>query len=63
MNCPTCQGDTIVLQTIGNDRRRECRGACRQRFTTTEVLKVEHERLQEAVDVVRSVADRLKVEA
>lgn len=63
MNCPTCRGDTRVVQTIGADRRRECVGACRQRFTTTEVLKTEHERLQEAVEVVRSVADRLKVEA
>ena len=60
MNCPTCDGETIVVHTNGNERRRECRGDCRQRFTTVEVLKDDHQRLQEAVADVRQVAERLK---
>lgn len=60
MNCPTCNGDTIVLHKHGGDRRRKCIGQCGLRFTTTEVLKEDHERLQAAVDEVRQVAERLK---
>ena len=59
MNCPTCSGDTIVLRADGNERRRECRGQCRQRFTTVEVLKVDHLRQQEAVEVVKEAAAKL----
>lgn len=59
MNCPTCHGETIVLQTVAPDRRRRCT-RCGQRFTTVEVLKDDHQRLQEAVADVRQVAERLK---
>lgn len=63
MKCPTCNGETVVLHTNADARRRECRGACRQRFTTVEVLKDEHQRLQAAVEEVRQVAERLKAAA
>lgn len=59
VNCPICQQDTIVLTTAAPDRRRKCT-ACGHRFTTVEVVKEEHQRLQDAVDQVRQVAERLK---
>ena len=59
MNCPTCDGETIVVHTNGNERRRECRGDCRQRFTTVEVLKDDHQRQLEAVEVVKEAAAKL----
>jgi transcriptional regulator NrdR family protein len=39
-------------------RRRECT-VCKHRFQTREVLKVEHDRLQEAVQEVRALAEKL----
>jgi transcriptional regulator NrdR family protein len=59
VNCPICSSDTIVLHKDGADRRRKCT-KCHQRFTTTEVLKEELQRQQEAVQAVRDVAERLK---
>lgn len=64
MNCPTCDSDTIVLRADGAQRRRQCTNtACNNRFTTIEVLKDDHDRLQDAVEQVRQVAERIKVEA
>lgn len=65
MNCPICDGDTKVLYKDGQDRRRECvgtaaKGGCGHKFTTTEVLKEQHQRQQEAVQTVVDVAERLK---
>ena len=60
MNCPICDGDTIVLSKDGADRRRKCVNACGHRFTTTEVLKEDHQRLQNAVETVKAVAEQLK---
>lgn len=62
MNCPICRQESRVLEKNGSDRRRECT-KCLARFTTTEVLKAEHKRLTEAVQVVRDVAEKLKVPA
>lgn len=66
MNCPICDGDTRVIYKEGQDRRRECIGnaaktGCGHKFTTTEVLKDVHQRQLEAVQVVRDVAEKLKV--
>lgn len=64
MNCPTCGSESIILRTDGLNRRRRCSNqACQQRFTTTEVMKDEHQRLQAAVEEVRQVAERLKTAA
>ena len=62
MNCKVCGGDTIVLGKDGPDRRRRCTG-CGKRFTTTEVLKEEHQRIQEAAQAVREAAEKIKVAA
>lgn len=62
MNCPICRQDTIVLTTVAPDRRRKCT-TCGHRFTTVEVLKEDHQRLQAAVEDVRAVAERLKTAA
>jgi transcriptional regulator NrdR family protein len=51
-----------VLRKDGADRRRRCTG-CGQRFTTTEMMKDEAQRLEEAGRVVVEAAARLKVEA
>lgn len=68
MNCPICNGDTKVLYKDGQDRRRECIGqqgkkGCGHKFTTTEVLKEEHQRQQQAVQAVVDVAEKLKAAA
>jgi Zn ribbon nucleic-acid-binding protein len=65
LNCPICAGDTRVLWKEGQDRRRECVGdgerkGCGHKFTTTEVLKDQHQRQQQAVQDVVAVAERLK---
>lgn len=60
MICPICGGDTKVLYKEGQDRRRQCLGGCGHKFTTTEVLKDQHQRQQEAVQAVKDVAERLK---
>lgn len=62
MNCPLDGKPTIVLKTLGNERRRECT-VCRHKFTTTEVLKEDAQRQAEAVKTVIEVADRLKAAA
>jgi transcriptional regulator NrdR family protein len=62
VNCPICSQDTFVRKTLGTERRRQCTG-CGHRFTTTEVLKEEHDRQLEAVQVVREAAEKLKVAA
>lgn len=59
MNCPVCTRPTYVAAKDGADRRRAC-PACGHRFTTTEVLKVEHQRQQEAVQTVLEAAEKLK---
>lgn len=59
MNCPICSRPAYVEKTMGNDRRRKCTG-CGQRFTTTEVLKVDAERQAEAVRTVLDAAAKLK---
>lgn len=58
MNCPICSSETRVLAKEGDVRRRECT-KCKARFRTREVLKVEHDKLQEAVQEVRALAERL----
>lgn len=59
MNCPLCDSDSRVLTKEGVTRRRECT-KCFHRYTTVERLKEEEERLQEAVQTVREVAEKLK---
>jgi transcriptional regulator NrdR family protein len=63
MNCPICSSPTIVLETRGQDRRRECRGGCGHRFTTTEILKEDQLRQEQAVRTVIEAAEKLKAEA
>lgn len=63
MKCTICKGDTVVLATDGNDRRRKCVGKCGHRFTTTEVLKDDWQRDQEAVQTVIEAAEKLKAAA
>lgn len=58
MNCPICSQPSIVLKTLDNERRRECT-ACKHRFPTVEVLKQDHQRLQEIVEDARSLAEKL----
>lgn len=58
MNCPLCSKPTLVLKTIGEDRRRECTG-CGHRFTTTEVLKEDHQRQAELLEDARALAEKL----
>lgn len=60
MNCPICKGDTRILRTEGAERRRECIDGCGRKFTTVEVLKEDHQRQQEAVQIVVDVAAKLK---
>lgn len=62
MNCPICSQETRVLRTDGADRRRACT-ACGHRFTTTEIMKGELERQQEAVQTVMEAAEKLKAVA
>ena len=59
MNCTICHGDTVVLSKDGADRRRRC-SQCGHRFTTTEVLKEDHQRQQDAVRTVVEAADKLR---
>lgn len=61
MDCPICKADTVVLHKAGLDRRRRCtRSACGYRFTTTEVMKVDHQErerlLQDAVRLAERIA-------
>lgn len=49
----------MVLKTDNVDRRRKCTG-CGYRFTTTEVLKEERLREQDAVRTVLEAAEKLK---
>jgi transcriptional regulator NrdR family protein len=62
VNCPLCRQDSRVLKSIEGERRRECT-ACKHRFTTTEVLKEERLREQEAVQVVIEAAEKLRAAA
>jgi transcriptional regulator NrdR family protein len=62
MNCPICSQDSIVLKTLGTERRRRCT-VCHHRFTTTEVLKEEQQRQLEAVQTVIEAAEKLKAAA
>jgi transcriptional regulator NrdR family protein len=62
VNCPVCSQPTIILKTRDAERRRACT-VCPHRFTTTEVLKEDHNRQQEAVQTVIEVAERLKAAA
>lgn len=59
MNCPVCSQDSSVLKSRGVERRRQCT-ICGHRFTTIEKLKDAEQRQQEAVQVVREAAERLK---
>ena len=38
MDCPKCEGKTLVLETRGTERRRQCQ-ACSHRFSTREIIK------------------------
>lgn len=58
MNCPLCSQPSIVLKTLETERRRECT-VCKNRFTTTEVLKTDHQRLEEVAQDVRALAEKL----
>lgn len=58
MNCPVCDAGTVILKTLGTERRRKC-VRCQRRFTTTEVLKEDHKRLQEAAEDVKALAEKL----
>ncbi len=58
MNCPLCAADTRVLYTEGADRRRAC-AECQHRFTTTEILKTDHQRSQAIIDDAKALAEKL----
>lgn len=58
MNCPLCHQPTIVLKTLGDERRRRCT-ACLHRFTTIEKLKEDEQRQAEAIEAVRQAAEKL----
>lgn len=58
MNCPLCRSDTVVLKKDQADRRRKCT-QCGNRFTTTEVLKDEHERRERIIEDAKALAERL----
>ncbi len=58
MNCPICKADTYVQSTTGQERRRKCTG-CGERFTTVEVLKVEHQRREALLEDARELAEKL----
>jgi transcriptional regulator NrdR family protein len=58
LNCPVCSQDTRVLQTRDPERRRECT-ACGHRFTTTEILKDDHERRGRLLEQARALAEGL----
>jgi transcriptional regulator NrdR family protein len=60
MNCPVCSHDSRVLKTLETERRRECL-RCGHRFTTTEILKDEHQRREELLRDARALAERLAV--
>lgn len=60
VNCPICQGETVVLSKVGNDRRRKCATGCGKRFTTTEVLKEEQNRLKEIVQDAAALAAKVR---
>lgn len=62
MNCPVDGNASVVLKTLGAERRRQCT-VCGHRFTTTEVLKEERQRETEAVAAVLEVAEKLKAAA
>lgn len=65
MNCPVCRKETIVLETRGLDRRRGClvdRGGCGHKFTTTEVLKTEHDRQQKIIKDAQDLAGSILAE-
>lgn len=58
MNCPLCSQPTIVLKTLGNERRRRCT-VCRHPFITVEKLKEDEKRQAEAIEAVRQAAEKL----
>lgn len=58
MNCPLCSQPSLVLKTLDTERRRECT-VCKNRFTTTEVLKEEHQRQAELIEDARALAEKL----
>lgn len=62
MNCPICKADSTVLKTVGAERRRECTG-CKHRFTTTEVLKDEHQRREALIQDAVALAEKITAEA
>jgi transcriptional regulator NrdR family protein len=60
VNCPRCRSPSKVLYKDHGGRRRQClNDACRNRFTTVEVLKADHERTQELLEDARDLASRL----
>lgn len=64
MKCPTCSSETYVTHKDGAERRRRCANKrCDHRFSTTEVLRDEHQRQREQVQVVLEAADKLKATA
>lgn len=59
MNCPVCNEESRVLKTEGTERRRGCT-KCGHRFTTTEVLKDEHDRRERLLEDAKALAERLR---
>jgi transcriptional regulator NrdR family protein len=58
MNCPLCAQPSIVLKTLGNERRRRCT-ICRHLFTTVEKLKEDERRQVAAIEAVRQAAAKI----
>lgn len=58
MKCPICPGDTIVVKTLGVERRRKCT-VCEHRFTTIEKLKEDEQRQAAAIEIVLQAAEKL----
>lgn len=59
MNCPICNGETIVLAKDGAERRRKCTGGCGHRFSTIEKLKEEEQRQAEVIRDAKALAEKL----
>lgn len=61
MNCPACGGETIVVDTRGIYRRREC-AHDGLRFSTVEVLRSDYDRLQTIETGVAKLRDQLDID-
>jgi transcriptional regulator NrdR family protein len=67
MQCPSCHGDTQVVDSRQEDEKRRRRHRCRScnlRFTTYEITAEEYERLQSVkvnVSAIRGAIQALRV--